>query len=295
MATEVPPVDLSKLTPGAASARASTPPPGRTKPTLSSAKRSSSAGKDKKKDDLPLTPRARKATKQLFKELTHVKHTTVHMLKRVEATLCIVNGVQIELIQAAEGARTRLDANKVMAAMTKPTRNGAGLAPPVRTPTAPKGIRRPNFHEMKCLKDELKPDGEPTEDEVEEAIAKDMELKQQAAEVLRTMTGQSNTPIVEALEKLEQSATLLAKELVLHQEVVGKHVALLKEMVENIAMHERLRDDLFDPVKTNERIKRSVLYQKMSPLAPLPLDIKDKDQSATEGRNQFGTTGERAI
>ena len=59
MATEVPPVDLSKLTPGAASARASTPPPGRTKPTLSSAKRSSSAGMDKKKDDLPLTPRAR--------------------------------------------------------------------------------------------------------------------------------------------------------------------------------------------------------------------------------------------
>lgn len=213
----VPPIDLSTVAPAGAPARASTPPPGKGKPALSSAKRSSSAGKKEKKDDLLLTPRARKATKQLFKELGHVKHTTIHMLKRVEACLCIVNGVQTELILASEGARSRLDANKAMTAMTKPTRGGAGLAAPVRTPHAPKGIRPPNFHELKCLKDELKPDGDPTEDEVEEAVAKDMELKQQAAEVLRTMTGQSNTPIVEALEKLEQSAILLAKELVLHQ------------------------------------------------------------------------------
>ena len=44
-------------------------------------------------------------------------------------------------------------------------------------------------------------------------------------------------------------------------------------------------------VKTNEKIKRSVLYQKMSPLAPLPLDLQDKDQAATAGRISFGTTG----
>ena len=159
MATAVPPVDLSKVTAGAP--RASTPPPGKTKPVLSSSKRSASADK-KKKEDLPLTPRARKATKQLFKELGHVRHTTIHMKKRVDATLCIVDGVQAELILAAEGVRKRLDQNKVMTMMTKPTRAGAGLAPPVKTPSQPKSIRRPNEYETKCIADELKPDGART-------------------------------------------------------------------------------------------------------------------------------------
>lgn len=62
-------------------------------------------------------------------------------------------------------------------------------------------------------------------------------------------------------------------------------------MIDNLQSHEAMRDELFDPVKTNEKIKRSVLYQKMNPMAPLPLDIRDKNQEAKEGRNKYGTTG----
>ena len=46
--------------------------------------------------------------------------------------------------------------------------------------------------------------------------------------LLAPLSFQTNTPIVEALEKLEQSATLLAKELVPHQEVhCMRHLCLL--------------------------------------------------------------------
>ena len=280
-------MDLSAA--GAGGAPSSSP--GKTKPALSS-----STKKKEKKEELPLTARARKATKQLFKELHHVRHSTMVMKKRVEATKCIVEGVMAELNLAADGVQKRLEANKVMTAMTKPTRGGAGLAAPIKTKSQPPGVRRPNAHERKVLSDDFfaEQQRDPDEDELEEAIALTAERKQQAQEILRSKTGESQKPIVEALQALQASAVQSVKELVLHQAILHRHVNDLKEMIDNLYNHEKIRDDLFDPVKTNEKIERSVLYQKMNPLQPLPLDLQDKDPAATAGRNSYGTTGHEA-
>jgi hypothetical protein len=269
---KIPPLGLSEAgTKGTSSS---------TKPVLSSQKKET-----KEETKFSLTPRARKATKQLFKELGHVRHSTMHMLKRVEQTLCVVSGTKREMAEAADGVAARLAANRVMTALPKPTRGGAGLAPPPRGPGgAPASpARRPNETErldmMRELRLELEETGQerdPTEDELEEKIGKMLELRQQANEIKRTTTGQANKPVVDALEKLEASARLQAKLMEPHEAILGRTITMLQLMTKNLQEHETMRDDLFDPVKTDEKIERSVLYQKMNPMAPLPLEFVDK-------------------
>ena len=60
------------------------------------------------------------------------------------------------------------------------------------------------------------------------------------------------------------------------------------------------RDNLFDPVKGNEKIENSVLYQKMNTLSlPAPLAErlnadKDPEEKSAMAKNRFGTTGHEA-
>jgi len=87
---------------GSPRARASTPPPGRSMPKLSSANRSLSAKKARPAS--PLTPRQKKATRSLFRELGQTGRTIHHMLTRVRQTLMITEGTMRELRAAAESA-----------------------------------------------------------------------------------------------------------------------------------------------------------------------------------------------
>ena len=66
---------------------------------------------------------------------------------------------------------------------------------------------------------------------------------------------------------------------------------MLEEVHDALLEHETLRDAIFDPVLSNPKIKRSVLYQKTNPMAPITLDLDDKDSKSVKGRDKLGWTG----
>ena len=134
----------------------------------------------------------------------------------------------------------------------------------------------------------------PTRDEIHDRVAALRSKKKLVTDVNRRRVGMCNKPIVEALERLRNSAARLAVELVLHEDSLTLHATLLEEVYHTLVEHEQVRDQIFDPHVSNPLIKRSVLYQKCNPMAPIKLELDDKDQGSVKGRNSLGLTGHEA-
>ena len=275
------------------------------------AARSNSAPRARRDEEVALTPRARRATKLLWREITQVKKAAIHMRRRVEQTHVLVTGVIAELEAAADGAATRLADNRRTHALTQETRDGARL-PSKDSIRGPGGAplhppRKPNEHERKeiavRLRAALEEKGEerdPTPDEIYVEIMRGITARKVETDSHLAKISTSARPIVAAVEKLEKSSRASAKHLMPHAETLKAHVAALNEIAESLNDHEVQRDNLFDPVKGNEKIENSVLYQKMNTLSlPAPLAErlnadKDPEEKSAMAKNRFGTTGHEA-
>lgn len=299
---DVPKIDLS-----AGLDNAMTNPKGKMPTGL--AKRAGSAPKERPPPP-PITPRNKKASRSLFRELTGTVRTMMHSKKRVESTLCIVKGVKNELIAAVESSTQRLADNARMVAGTKDTTPGeTKKAPSPKSPTGGGGFTNRSltideWEELRReLRDNLEAAGEerdPSEEELQEEANKRMEEKRKAAELSKRRQGLSNKGIVDALEKLRSSSKASVFELEKHQLAAEKQIFELDKVITLLTIHMEARDALFDPVKSTDLpfakrmgvrpIERSVLYQKMNLLpknrdgSTLVIDWNDKDQEASEGK-----------
>lgn len=293
--------DIPKINLGGSGSkpRASTPTPGGNKPMpkLSSANRAASAGKEKAPPS-PLTPRQKKATRSLFRELGQTARTIAHMITRVKRTHMIVDGTIKELQAASEGARQSLKNNYSMVLSTKDTGDKPGKEKGASTGMTPRPLNETEMEELsRELRNKLVAGGEerfPTEYEIDAERQARIEAKKMEAQSSKRRSSKANKPIVEALEKLAESSGRLALELTTHEEQLRKQMDLLDEIWHSLVDHEQVRDQIFDPVLSNPKIKRSVLYQKTNPMEPIKLDLDDKDQKSTKGRNKFGATGHEA-
>ena len=91
-------------------------------PKLKLSRRASSAPKQRDKTPPPpITPRNKKASRSLFRELEHTVLTMKHSRKRCVEMQCIVMGTSRELILAVESAEKTLSDNSRMVAGTKDT------------------------------------------------------------------------------------------------------------------------------------------------------------------------------
>ena len=203
--------------------------------------------------------------------------TTDHSIARLEQAMAVVNGTIAELEAAARSAHVSLESNARMHASTKET-----------GPKGPKGPifgpRKLNDTEMQELKDRLRDElwasGDerfPTEYEIGEEVKKVLEKEKMLTQSKGRMSGVANKPIVTELEKLRDSASRMAAELVPFKEKVIKQMGECQEIKAILESHRDMRDSLFDPVLSNPVIKTSVLYQKMNPMAPLTLPLDDKN------------------
>lgn len=234
----------------------------------------------------PLTPRARKATKSLFKELGQVARTINHSTKRVEQTHAITVGVIRELQAAAQGAEKGLMSNPGMAV------GGRRAGSPAR---------RPNATELVDLKQQVrnKLERSPTKDEIEGEVKAMRQQRTLEAEVGRRRQAVANRPIVGALEALFDSSTKAVHELALHEQMLARKLEELGGVYQALKMHEGVRDEIFDPVlASREDGSRSVLYQRTAPLYAPRLDLDDNDPAATIGKlacsNGLEVTGHEA-
>ena len=279
--------------------RASTPPPGglKAKPKLSSqVARAASAGKVTAPPS-PLTPRQKKATRSLFKELGSTARCIAHMQTRTTKMHQLISGQIKELQAAAEGAQRSLTNNFKMVAATKdtgskasPAKSGSGLTPRPFNPTEIDNLTAE-------LRDKLWASGEerfPTDYELEQEMQSRLEAKKLSNQSAKRRNSKANKPIVEALEKLGESSSRLALELATHEEQLRKQIDLLDEVWRSLKDHEEVRDQIFDPKFSNPKIKRSVLYQKTNPMQPVTLDLDDKNQESSQGKNKYGSTGHEA-
>ena len=232
----------------------------------------------------PLTPRQKKASRSLFKELAAAVRTTDHSIARLEQAMAVVNGTIAELEAAARSAHVSLESNARMYASTKET----GPKGPKGPTYGPRTLNGTEMQELKDrLRDELWVSGDerfPTEYEIGEEVKKVLEKEKMLTQSKGRMNGVANKPIVTELEKLRDSASRMAAELVPFKEKVIKQMGECQEIKAILESHRDMRDSLFDPVLSNPVIKTSVLYQKMNPMAPLTLPLDDKNMGSEIGR-----------
>lgn len=272
---------------------------------LSSQKRASSAP-SKERPPPPLTPRNKKASRSLFKELEGTCRTMRHTRERVLQVLKVVQGTIGEIVASYNSATDTLSKNASMAAGTKETQSGTGGSKGPQSPGSKK--QRPMTADEKIdlkreLRDKLEAEGQerdPTDDEVKAEADKRMAGKKFELERAKSRAGVSNKPIVVALEALRDAAQKQSTALVAHERVLQKQLADVQEIEETLESHRDMRDSLFDPVKSTDLrfarkmgvkpIERSVLYQKMNFVPKdkhgkdLKCDWNDKDQEAAEGK-----------
>ena len=275
------------------------------KPTLSSSKRASSAP-TKERPPPPLTPRNKKASRSLFKELEGTCGTMKHARKRVEQVLMVVQGTIQEVQNSNRSAIETLANNKAMAAGTKETK-GSDAA---KSPSTAR-IRPMTFQEKivlrRELRDQLEAEGQerdPTEDEINAEMDKRAASKIFEKDREKTRNGISNKPIVVALEALRDSTAKQVQGLLVHERVVAAQLGLVEEIIDTLEQHRYMRDCLFDPLKSTdlkfakkmiaegkgEPIERSVLYQKMNFVPKdaqgkaMKVDWSDKDPESGDGK-----------
>ena len=290
----VPPLALNGArasSPRPHSARRSATPPGRKAPlSLSSSKRASSAGREKKPES-PLTPRQKKATRSLFKELGQAVDNTNHMITRVERTRAIVIGTIREMQSSQESACSSLEKNSRMYAATKET----GPKPAKVSMTA----RPLNALEMEDvlerLRGRLDEAGEerfPSQDEIDDEVAEVQKRRAFDSAIHRNRAAKCNTPIVEALEALQVSARASGNALIPHGEGLAKHIEFLKEIRDALVEHRDMRDEIFDEKRSAccKDIDKAVLYQKCNPMKPMvdrtgqPMELDDKNMESSKGK-----------
>ena len=281
---------------------------GTKKMTLSSDKRASSAPKERPPP--PLTPRARKASRSLFRELEGTVRTMHHCYKRTEAAYNITSGVMKELEASVQSSQKTLSQNSRMVAGTKETQPGAAGGKPA--PPSPAGgssiqIRPYTEDELEILKQELRNDIEangeerdPTEEEVEAEMVKRMDAVKMGKEKLQRVVSKSNKPIVDALQKLSETSAASVLQLQTHQRALAMMLDSLHEIEVDLTTHKDMRDSLFDPLLSTDLpfakkmgtkpIERSVLYQKMNFVpknkdgTDMKVEWNDKDPEASEGK-----------
>ena len=297
-----------------------------TRPKFSSEKRASSAPKERPPP--PLTPRARKASRSLFRELEGTCMTMRHAHKRTQQTYNIVVGTIKELQNSALSSRTTLENNKKMVAGTKQTKPGElGSPPKPKSPGEPssKALRPVTMDEREEVKRELRltieeagEERDATDEEVDAEIASRREAQRMEKEKLRVKTGAANKGIVDCLEKLVESSLRSVNELHSHERTLENMIMSLQEIIDNLTEHKDMRDSLFDPLLSTDLpyakkkgfkpIQRSVLYQKMNFVpknkdgSDMKPDWDDKDQEAVAGKRgsipddkgRIGLTGHQA-
>lgn len=208
------------------------------------AKRAGSAPKERPPPP-PITPRNKKASRSLFRELMGTVGTMRHSKKRVESTLCIVKGVKKELEAAVESSSQRLSDNARMVAGTRDTTPGdTKKAPAPKSPAGGFKNRPLTGDELEDLKRELR-DGleaigeerDATEEELQDEANKRMEARRKAAETSKRRQGLSNKGIVDALEKLRESSKASILELEKHQITVEKQIVDLDMIIQLLTIH----------------------------------------------------------
>lgn len=288
------------------------------RPNFSSEKRASSAPKEKPPPP-PITPRNKKASRSLFRELEGTVATIEHSKKRVQSTLLIVKGTIAQLEASVRSSSKTLGDNSTMVAGTKDTKEAKGPSSPGKKPSTPSRVVRPITEDERIiirreLRDELEANGEErdaTEEEVEAKVKKLMEEKKTAAEKSVRRAGMCNKGIVDALEQLRASSKKSVTELQTHERTVAQQIDHLKLVIELLCLHKDKRDALFDPLLVTDLpfarrmgaknpvkyppIERAVLYQKMN-LMPknkdgsmLNVDWNDKDEEAGDGKIVLGS------
>ena len=210
------------------------------------AKRAGSAPKERPPPP-PITPRNKKASRSLFRELVGTVGTMHHSRKRVESTLCIVKGVKKELEAAVESSTQRLSDNARMVAGTRDTTPGdTKKAPAPKSPSGGGGfkVRALTDDEREDLKRELRDsleaggeERDATEEEIQEEANKRMEARRKAAETSKRRQGLSNKGIVDALVKLRDSSKTAIIELEKHQITVEKQIVELDKIIELLTVH----------------------------------------------------------
>ena len=229
----VPPVDLSGLGGGMEPAKGKPP------------KRAGSAPAKERPPPPPITPRNKKASRSLFRELEGTVATMRHAKTRVERTHMVVRGVLGELRASKASTEKTLGANARMVAGTMDTTPGATKKAPL--PKSPNGnfkVRPMTSDELDDLKrelrDEIEANGEerdPTEDEIDAAVKSRLDSKQKMQEGLRKVAGTSNKGIVDALQKLRESCINSITELERQEVVVFRQIGELDKVIMLLTLH----------------------------------------------------------
>ena len=262
------------------------------------------------KGERPLiTPRNKKASRSLFRELQGTCDTMAHSKKRAINMHTIVVGALAELEAAVLSTERTLANNRRMVGMTKDTGGD-------KKPSSPNGAvnRRLTPGELEEIRrekrDELEANGEerdPTEEEVQEEVERRIAKKKEQMEVGMRRVGSCNKGIVGALEKLREQAKRSIEELLQHEKIISAQIRELELVKELLELHKQKRDDLFDEQLSTDlpyakkmgvrTIKRSILYQKMNLMPkdregkPLNVDWNDKDELASEGKKDILVDG----
>ena len=162
-------------------------------------KRASSAPKREKPPPPPITPRNKKASRSLFRELEGTVMTMRHAKKRTEDVHIICVGVMKELAAAVASSEKTLANNKNLVRGTKDTIPGEmGRKPPPKSKGSPVDVAlRPLTEDemtivRREMRDKIEANGEerdPTEDEIDEAVGAIHEAKKQTAEAYQRRKG----------------------------------------------------------------------------------------------------------
>ena len=292
-------------------------------PMLSSQKRANSAPKERPPPP-PITPRNKKASRSLFKELGGTVKTIKFSKNRVVDTYSIVRATIYSLEKSVESTKKILSDNYRMVASTKETgkkeaeksgkKEATALAASSpgssKNPGPPPFKLRPVTDDERVvigreLRDELEAAGEErdaTEEEIDAEVEKRQFDKKTRYEVAQRRSGNCNKGIVGALQALLSSSEKSVIELYAERRKVEQQLEEIDLVIELLGEHLERRDALFDPVKSTDLpfakrmgtrpIERSVLYQKMNmlpkdpdePTKPLNINWNDKDEEATEGK-----------
>lgn len=232
--------------------------------------------------------------------------TMVQARKRTEQTHRIVCGTIEELEASVRSSNATLARNSRMIAASKETTGSPNAS---KSPGSPSGSSSRNLteHEREILKRELRrtieaagEERDPTVDEIEAAVKGRINARKFTKQTTERFSRIALTPIIQALEKLAETSNESLLELQAHEERLVNMLAQLDEMIDNLSEHKKMRDSLFDPLRSTDLpharnrsgspIKRSVLYQKMNFMVKdadgnvMKPDWNDKDHEATEGK-----------
>ena len=223
---------------------------------LSSARRASSAPRSRTTEPPPLiTPRNKKASRSLFREIRGTVETMHHSRVRCERVLAVVMGVRQELENSLASAERTLQGNPRMVAVTRstsPGRVGVQTLPKSPTKSSPVKVaqRRLTEEELREVSRDIRRAFEKTQNTADEflsseAVQEDLEeeaekvrgeKKMQAETSVRRM-GACNIVIVNALQKLKHSSKRNIVDLVDQERLVIKQIEELDLVIELLNRH----------------------------------------------------------